>query len=242
VADFFDIFLHIAKTGGTTLEYIMRRHYGDAQVYLASVRERNTTDGRGITINSAMEEILKIRSDLDGFSNHYRAIISLAPYGIHELVRRPVRYFTMLRDPVERCISAWFFILARGPRHPMYKVLEECDFNFAKLIETRKSFLFHNDQTRLILGTEEFTLSASHLVTAQDRLRTGFIFAGALERIQESISEIARRLDWGNVSIGHENKTPNKRSSSLDKKVRDLLMDANPLDRQLHRWVLQNVS
>jgi hypothetical protein len=90
------IFLHNLKAGGTTFREILIRQYGARAVYTVGGRHRTTGDLR------------RIRSlDVD----KVRVIQGHIPFGVHELLRRESTYVTLLRDPVERIVSLYRFIL-----------------------------------------------------------------------------------------------------------------------------------
>lgn len=103
------IFLHVPKCGGTTLKAHLERHFVmDEQLVEFSHwgRSYRKTHGRADFADRPPEE----RARAEILSGHQTW------YGIDRLVPRPreARYFTVLRDPAERCVSLYNFRWSRG--------------------------------------------------------------------------------------------------------------------------------
>jgi hypothetical protein len=90
------IFLHLQKTGGTSLRTVLRDVFGGVRkVRGVSGREK---DGTWKLING---ELLEANAWHDHMS-----------FGLHRLLQKPVLYFTIVRDPIVReisrfCHSTW---------------------------------------------------------------------------------------------------------------------------------------
>lgn len=91
-------FLHVAKTGGTTLRESLKRAYGKEE--RAFVYEPDRLRG-AISREQFADLPRSSRVRLRLVAGHY-------PYGIHRDVGRSCRYLTVLRDPVERVVSLYY--------------------------------------------------------------------------------------------------------------------------------------
>lgn len=87
------VFLHLPKTGGSSVEEILRRTYGG---YLQAFRGHRQ-------INTAQKFAERIRPNAAVVSGHI-------PYGVHRYLDRPVQYITMLREPVSRLVSSYAWL------------------------------------------------------------------------------------------------------------------------------------
>jgi hypothetical protein len=103
------IFLHLPKTAGTTLYSLL---------------------------TSALKPSVGIDSDNEGetlrrflaLPQHERDMLQLAyghmPYGLHRFVKQRCHYVVFLRHPVDRVISAYYFV-KRMPEHPLHNRLKD---------------------------------------------------------------------------------------------------------------------
>jgi predicted nucleotidyltransferase len=122
-------FTHIPKTAGTDMR---------AAVFNPSVARH--ARHRWKRVQSS------IRSSVD-----FRLLVGHYPYGVHRLygVSAP-RYFVLLRHPIERAISHYYFIKdANSPtyRHPQSSIVED-----HTLVSLHEQPAFQNVQTRYISG------------------------------------------------------------------------------------------
>src|SRR4029077_12394403 len=101
------IFLHIPKTAGTTLNRIIEWQYSPLSIF--------TIDPYGIRATS---ERLKTFSEQR--RRRLRMVRGHIFYGIHEFLPQGATYITMLRDPVARTLSTYYFILRR-PLNPLHR-------------------------------------------------------------------------------------------------------------------------
>ena len=96
------VFLHFPKTGGTTIIRHLRRHlaWDEEFIHLGGW-------GNNYRLRHKRVDFLE-RTPED---RHRARILAghQARFGIHEYVGRKPRYFTILRDPAERILSAYNF-------------------------------------------------------------------------------------------------------------------------------------
>lgn len=103
------IFLHVPKCGGTTLKAHLERHFTmDEQLVEFSDwgRRYRRNHGRPEFADRSPQE----RACAEILAGHQ------LDYGVHRLVPgvRTPRYFTVVRDPAERCVSLYNFRWSRG--------------------------------------------------------------------------------------------------------------------------------
>lgn len=103
------IFLHVPKCGGTTLKAHLERHFTmDEQLVEFSNWGRRYRKDRGRAEFADRAPDARARAEV--LAGHQ------LDYGIHRLVPggRDARYFTVVRDPAERCVSLYNFRWSRG--------------------------------------------------------------------------------------------------------------------------------
>jgi hypothetical protein len=89
-------FLHLQKTGGTSLNMRLREAFGATAVFPQREEQENAT---AVVDIDYLQEQFAVRRD------RLRVIVGHFPLCIDELLGVPMTTFTVLRDPVERTLS-----------------------------------------------------------------------------------------------------------------------------------------
>jgi hypothetical protein len=160
------------------------------------------------------------------------------PFGLHQHVERPVRYFSMLREPVDRCISFWYFTCNNHPAE--WRELERYDFDPQRLVEEAGHISLSNHQVRMITGAPRVTLTREDMELAKDLIQSQYAFVGALEAFDKSLEEMARVLDWPIPIRPRLNVGDRSRPEKLPDRARRSFADLNELDTKLHGWLVND--
>lgn len=130
------VFLHMPKAGGTTLRRIAERQCHRDEILTLSGRPAPPFD----ELNAYSTERLA----------RFRLIRGHMMFGIHQYFERPASYFTMVRKPVDRILSLyWYF--RRVPANPMHQVIVERNMDLAEFVQSGMVQVMHH-QTRMISG------------------------------------------------------------------------------------------
>jgi hypothetical protein len=213
------VFLHIPKTAGTTLNRIIEWQYSPFAIF--------TIDPYRIR---ATPERLKRLSE--GRRRRLRVVRGHLFYGIHEFLPQGATYITMLRDPVARVLSAYYFVLRR-PLNPLHRKLkrerlgvEDC----LRLFPDRQ-----NLQCRFIAGVEDTAIGDERLLEiAKENLTKSFSVVGICERFEESLILISKTFGW-DVPF-YENQKVAKSRPMVEPKLVDLIREHNRLDDELYEF------
>jgi hypothetical protein len=107
-------FLHLPRTGGTTINHMLKYAFGHCAVFHADLVAKYGGEGELAAALAQGERI------------DHGAVLITGHYGVaHPLVRhmpRPVAFAAVLRHPVERIVSIYDYIRGR-PDHPEHAVL-----------------------------------------------------------------------------------------------------------------------
>jgi hypothetical protein len=192
-ADSVLIYLHIPKTGGTTLSEIVRRQYAGASI---------------LQINDTRVE--RIEALLPDARAHADVLVGHVPFGVHRYLRTPHVYFTLLRHPVERVVSQYHHVLRRAD-HPLHDHVTGQGLSLEEYVGARLTRAINNGQTRMLCGlpqADPFNLlphdqgiafgecPTEMLLLAQQNLRDQIAVAGITECFDESVVLMKRRLGW----------------------------------------------
>ena len=226
------IFLHIPKTAGTTLNRIIEWQYSPLSIF--------TIDPYGIR---ATTERFKTFSEQR--RRRLRVVRGHLFYGIHEFLPQGATYITMLRDPVARLLSTYYFILRR-PLHPLHRTFKTQRLGLEDLIRLTPNR--QNLQCRFIAGigrVEDVEVRAEAgratsagicdervLEIAKENLTRSFRVIGLTERFQESLLLMMTSFGW-KISF-YENRKVSKIRSAVEPRVADMIREHNRLDIELY--------
>ena len=179
------VFVHLPRTGGTTIERVLDRKYRSRALHVETLRQ-------------PLESVGDLSFDERAAA---RVVAGHVHYGVHEHIPNECAYVTMLREPVSRVASMYRFI--RGnPKHWHHDELVRSGMELEEFARTAADPGVDNQQTRLIagigsgeLGQPPSKLGPEALETAKHNLRA-FLVVGLTERFDESFILLRRALGW----------------------------------------------
>lgn len=217
------IFLHIYKAAGTTLRKIIESNYDPSTVYTVSIAERKSF--------SRFRELAG-RERFAVIQGHVR-------FGLHELVPRPTTYLTMLRDPIDRVLSDYYFIL-RAPIHPLYKRVALGNVTLRDYVSSKMSLSVDNGQVRVLCGEPDVAYGdcpRAMLEEAKHNLEDYFSVVGLAERFDESAVLMKRTFGWKMPLYVRHNVTKDRpHKERIPEDVLRLIEEQNALDIELYRF------
>ena len=138
----------------------------------------------------------------------------------------------MLRDPLARFLSSYYFILRR-PLHPLHRKLKKERLgveDYLRLTPHRQNF-----QCQLIAGLKDAVPNDEHILEmAKDHLTNSFSVVGISERFEESLLLIAKTFGW-EVPF-YENRKVSKNRSPVDAASLEMIREHNRLDLELYEF------
>ena len=220
-------FTHIPKTAGTSLSRTL---------FLKHIDEEDVWRPRGY-------------KDIFSADRHFRYLPGHRPYGVHRLTHysESPRYYTMLRDPLERAVSFYYECLwpRNGKRvadHPEHATAWKYD-----LVDFYRIPRFRNVQTRMLAGMwaeifgryvslDHVGLGKMVISAAKQHLRDQYVAFGLTEEFQTSRQWIASTLGWEAPPVSKKHKTNPDRPTAddLSTSERRALRRLNRLDVEVY--------
>lgn len=226
------LFEHIRKTAGTSIRHLIHANLGDDGFEFANVPRHVSREWYEGFVNDQGEQLARLRAAAGHSANYLLPLVG----------ERPVLAFTMVREPVDRILSRYYFL-----KQPPAWTLSDVYLRPAP--DKRPEFF--NGQARSLLAPHVDTLDIP--LTAEDpraeEWRTTLrhvaetYVVGVQDRLPESIDLFARRVGFAarDVYRVHVHRGRPSRSS-LDPETEALALRYNWLDDELYRAVTRKLD
>lgn len=239
------IHLHIAKTGGTSASSLVKHGFRADEVF------EWTRHGVGEYSALQMATHKSCRQQFAAFGpDRIRYIAGHVPMGVHDVLGRSAKYFTVLRHPVERVISLYYFLVQIGV--PFLKNGRRLTFD--EYVESRSDINLCDYQVRVVSGAAELDapggapgevviaapVERRHLELAKRNIEERFLTAAALEQVTELALLVRRIYGWPMRRLQTEYKNPTKerpKSAEVSPRLIKIIEECNAYDMELYEWV-----
>lgn len=227
------IFLHIPKTAGSSLRTIVYRQYSNETVF----QFYDPLDNHRKSRDELVERLKTGKPPL-------RLIIGHMGFGIHKYLDGPFSYFTMLRDPIERTISTYYYI-RHYSSHPL-NAQARCQSldEFVGSYET-----IDNNMTRFLSQVKlQSQLSQQQIIPpgqctremldcAKQNLKQYFKVVGLVERFDESLLLFKQAFGWHNIFYKKMNVNKKRlQRQNIPAATLHKIERANELDLELYQY------
>jgi hypothetical protein len=231
-------FLHIPKAAGTTINSILRQNFRAANDYWF-----NTTDTEG-----SYERLRKLtKHEL----NRITIVRGHFSFGFHRyFTDENYKYFTFLRDPVDRVVSKYYFAKMH-PDHFMYKVINDNRLSLVDYVSSGVNGEVQNGQTKQIAGAfvnetygyfDKGHISATNddlLGIALKNIANDFAFVGLFEDLNTSVHLMRILLNRPKMLFHytHLNRNPKRKESlgyEITESERRVIEEFNQVDIELY--------
>jgi hypothetical protein len=219
------IFVHIPKNAGMSIRHVVARQYIGQPSYVF----------RGNP--GELDQFLAMsQAERDA----YQCIMGHVRYGIHQYLSDPAVYMTLLRDPVERTISSYYYI-QDYPHHP-----QNARYQGVSLMEYIQSEPRGERQTRWLVGFrpdggtyggDDHPLPPNALEIAKEHLRTHFGAVGLVEEFDKSLLLMQKAFGWENIYYARRNSNEKRPArEQISQEVMDYLHAHAEPDRSLYEY------
>jgi hypothetical protein len=217
------IYVHVPKCAGITLATALRSCYGKENILNLHTLDKPLRE----EIETVPQHVL----------DQARLILGHVHYGIHEFLSGRCLYVTLLREPVDRVLSLYKYIL-RDRAHPLHEHMHRTGMTLEEYVSSGvDEDQTHNGMTRQLSGDDRGTRPDDRsLASAKDNLST-FAAVGLTERFDESFVLLRRRLGLRMPFYISRNASPRTQSSvAIPRSALELIRAENQLDIALYAY------
>ncbi len=223
------VFLHLPKTGGTTLWELVARQYkgGRGHRFLGGA-----DDLRRFTMLPPEE-----RARFDLLTGHVN-------FGIHLYIEATPTYITMLRDPVERIVSHYYHC-RRHEGHYLHRVIHERGLSLRDYVEQRVTYEIDNDQVRWLTPLQHLEVARGGvtrqmLLEAKRNLQAWFSVVGLVERFDDSVVLLGAAFGWTDLAYRRKNVNAERPPmEEVDPATIALIRDMNRYEIELYDFAVE---
>ncbi len=226
------VFLHIPKTAGTSIVNFLIKGLDlkEEEVYNCGFRAKTHIEGNINFIKLSSYEKQK-----------YKFICGHVEYFLLQSIDYPHFSFTLLRNPVDRIISLYFYIL-ENEKHHLHKIVKENKMNISDFMRSGLWIELDNGMLRRLIGALNVPYGRCNykmLEVAKYNLENKINLFGFQEKFDEFINIISDIFSIENRSYKKENVTKNRKSlDDIDKEAINIIKIFNTLDLELYDYAL----
>ncbi len=220
------LFLHIPKTAGTTMQYIIDGKYKwRSMKTLTNNRYKHSVDFEKLSLQEKKKiKVIKGHLKFSSYINDYPGEITC---------------FTILRDPYKRSVSAFNF-LRQHKNHPFNAQLVKENYSLKEILKGGYIKQLDNCHVRFLASAQELKFGLVNEETYKTALKnfdTYFQLFGISERFDESLIHFKRHLNWS-FPFYIPTNISNKKKSVLefDEETNQLLAHYNQYDQMLYEY------
>jgi hypothetical protein len=222
-------FLHIPKCAGSTLSFEIIKNQYKSGKYVFFYDQ-----GYPVMVDRLKGMSRAEQRKIECIAGHFF-------FGIQEYyIARPVTFITILRDPIERVISHYYFVL-RSNTHYLHKAVTQNNLTLKEYVVNKLSTELNNGQARILAGLEWNVpygeCPQALLDKAKENLETHFIAVGLTEKFDEFLRLLNHKLGWDTHVQKKQNVGKNRlKRADIDNETLAIIEKYNQLDIQLYQY------
>jgi hypothetical protein len=224
------LFIHLPKTGGTALRNALKDAFEPARsAFVYGAGDLDESISRAAFEALSADELDRLRLVM----GHFR-------YGIHQQIRRPYRYATLVRQPVDRVVSLYYHYLnLPGVRFLSRNYRERWRLRLRRVsledwVFGERRVTADNLMVRNVAGVVDVPFGGCTqglFEQAMENVERDFAAVLVAEAMPQSLALLERVLSEPLPPLGRENVNPRRpRLSEVDAAVADAIVELNQWD------------
>jgi len=233
-------FLHIYKTGGTTLNDMLFKNFSESEIINLYIPYIST---------GQLGEIFKVRENVN-ISKITKIVYGHYAYGIHKKYNHlPFTYMCYVREPYARLVSTYYHLLRMDSEWQFQILSRLCgdyttvDSVIGKLPDLSTYLRYNglqNQQCMFITGQTPLVINKDPVYYAKmaiDNLERDFSFVGLQEEFEESLRRLNKLLKLKTTEYSYKNLGINKPENiSNEKQLREIVCENSKADLLIYEY------
>jgi hypothetical protein len=223
------VFLHIPRTGGTTLTRLLKGRFAKDQIFVAQMPAPT----------SAAQQFAALPEPT-------RQAVRLLLIGHHEYTQDAVWpadavYITMLRDPVKRIVSTYRFI-HEHPADPLYATVVGGGMSLREFVTSELGATVNDWQARCLAGEPPGAREWAPDVLDRSirHVEERFALVGLSERFDETVALLGVLFDWQGLHYAPLNVS--RTEVEVRREDEELIRELNPMDVALYEFAARRLE
>lgn len=160
-------------------------------------------------------------------------------YGIHRYVKRPVLLITLLREPLDRLLSLYYYLQRQAHAQEMGREIIERRLDIVEFVKLTKERHLDNGHVRFLCSTDTRGLpcSAEFLEEAKDNLANRIGLVALTENYELLVQTMEYTFGWKRAAEERYNASPErKKVTDMDSETASILQEVNRYDCELFEF------
>lgn len=225
------LFAHIPKCAGSTLTRILIKYSNPTKILQIQPQTHKTQIAEYLALPRSEQE-------------KYDLILGEHAYKIRDQIPGKLSCITLLRDPISRVVSFYYFVLGRQ-NHKLHDQLVSSGMGLTDFLSSGMSPEIENQMTLIISRLSRKKMKKDPqfvLEKAINNLENDFLHVGLVEHFDTSLILLKNKLEWDMTPYYLKENVKKLNSSNrepVDPKAGEIIREKNQLDQKLFEYVSQ---
>jgi Galactose-3-O-sulfotransferase len=213
------IFLHLPKAAGSTLNRLIEWEYPLFEMYSIDP----------VLFEWSWRHLQRLSKERLRRTRMFKGHML---FGLHAILPQPATYITVVREPVDRVISSFYF-MRTYKLHPLYWKFKRENWSLEDFIRRSPR---ESVQCKIIAGAEYAKPCTAEICErAKENLHRYFSVVGLFEHFEESLALMKLRFGWKLQRYSSFNVTRTRpRKAEIPQSTLELIQEKNAFDISLY--------
>jgi hypothetical protein len=223
------VFIHIPKTAGSSFARTLHKNYKGGALYEIPSEQLHDREALQSSLNERLENLQAVT----GHSSFYLRI--------DQLLKRECCFVTILREPVDRLVSLYYYLRSIADANPIGKQIVERNMSLVDFAQSRFDLTTDNPMLRMLTGSDTNSITwgactQEMLENAKHNLLHYFDFVGFTDEYSEFLPFVSKQFGWNTEEEKLNINADRKSLQEVDPDTIRVIEELNSFDVELYRY------